>query len=233
MVARMCGRVYVKRSISEMVAKFPFADPAAAFSLSNQFPRFNGAPQQNYPIIVVDEVERGTAGFASARWGFRPHWMKKPGDGPMPINAKCETVATSKMFGSAYRSRRALLPIDGFFEWHDILSTGKNKQPYAIAMRDGSPFALAAIWQDWRDSATGDVIKTFAIVTCTPNDMVGQIHDRMPVIIAPENYEKWLFSGDPANLMRPYPAELMTMWKIDRQVGKVSNDTPDIIDPIE
>lgn len=228
----MCGRVYVKRSIAEMVARFSFADPAGAQGLANQFPRYNGAPQQSYPIIVVDEIERGSTAFTSARWGFRPRWMKKTGDGPMPINAKCETVATGKMFASAYRTSRALLPIDGFFEWHDIYGRGKDKQPYAIAMADGSPFALAAIWQDWRDSETGEVIKTFAIITCPPNAMMAKIHNRMPVILAPENYNRWMFDEDPADLMRPFDENRMTMWKIDRKVGKVSNDTPDIIDPI-
>lgn len=216
-----------------MVARFSFANPAGAEGLANQFPRWNGAPQQQYPIIVVDEIVRGSSAFTSARWGFRPHWMRKMGDGPMPINAKSETVATSKMFGAAYRSRRGLMPIDGYFEWHDRFGTGKDKQPYAIAMRDGSPFALAAIWQDWRDPETGDVIKTFAVVTCPPNEMMAAIHDRMPVILAPEDYNRWMFDEDPADLMRPFPSGRMTMWKIDRKVGKVSNNTPDILDPIE
>lgn len=228
----MCGRVHVKRSLAEMVGKFSFADPAGVEGLTNQFPRWNGAPRQMYPIIVVDELVRGTSAFKAARWGFIPRWMKDAGGGRQPINAKAEGIKTNGMFRAAYRSGRALMPIDGFFEWKDILGTGKNKQPYAIAMKSGQPFALAAIWDQWRDPETGEVIATFAVVTCEPNRMMAEIHNRMPVILKPEDYNRWLFDEDPDYLMKPFPEELMTMWKIGRDVGNPKNDTPDILDPL-
>lgn len=228
----MCGRVHVKRSLAEMVSKFSFADPAGAEGLENQFPRYNGAPRQMYPIIIVDEIARRSSAFAKARWGLIPRWMKDETGGAQPINAKAETIKEKPMFRSAYRSGRALMPIDGFFEWKDVHGTGKNKQPYAIAMKSGAPFALAAIQEEWVHPATRETIRTFAVVTCEPNKMVADIHDRMPVIVKPEDYDRWLFDEDPADLMKPFPAELMTMWKIGSKVGSPKNNTPDILDPI-
>lgn len=110
-------------------------------AFSNQFPRYNGAPSLYYPIIIRDMVrEPNIMGpvFVSARWGLQPSWMK-PGGRPPPINARREGIATNGLFKSAYRLRRCLVPINGYFEWKDIYGTGKNKQPYAIAMADDSP----------------------------------------------------------------------------------------------
>jgi putative SOS response-associated peptidase YedK len=138
------------------------------------------------------------------------------------------------MFRRAYASRRCLVPIKGFFEWKDIHSTGKNKQPYAIAMESGEAFALAGLWESWRDPQTGLDQRTFTIVTCEPNEMMATIHDRMPVILHPEDYDRWLGSDpDPSDLMAPFPAEMMTMWPIGKGVGSPKNNTPDILDPVD
>ena len=118
------------------------------------------------------------------------------------------------------------MPIYGFFEWKDIYSTGKDKQPYAIAMQSGEPFALAAIWEMWHDPKTEERIRTFCVLTCEPNEMMATIHNRMPVILAPADYSRWLMDEDPRDLLRPFPAELMTMWPINRKVGSPKNDTP-------
>jgi putative SOS response-associated peptidase YedK len=158
----------------------------------------------------------------------------KPGGRPPPINARREGIATNGLFKSAYRSRRCLVPINGYFEWKDIYGTGKNKQPYAIAMADDSPFALAGIWDTWRDPATGADIRNFAVVTCPPNEMMADIHDRMPVVLHRDDYERWLsLELDPDDLMKPYPAEQMKMWPIDRKVGSPKNDTADVIERID
>jgi putative SOS response-associated peptidase YedK len=137
------------------------------------------------------------------------------------------------LFRRAYQGRRCLVPIDGFFEWRDIFGTGKDKQPYAIAMRDGSPFALAGIYDDWRDPA-GVLIRTFCVITTSANELMATIHDRMPVIIDKADYDRWLGEElDPRDLLKPYPSELMTMWPIKRAVGSPRNNTPDLLDPIE
>lgn len=230
----MCGRIYVKTSLDELVRNFAFAERGAIDGLGNSFPRYNGAPTQDYPIIIRDVVrEPDIMGhvFASARWGLMPSWAK-PGGRPQ-INARSEGIASNGMFRSAYRSRRCLVPINGFFEWKDIFGTGRKKQPYAIAMADGSPFALAGIWERWKDPA-GVEIRNFAIITCAPNSMMATIHDRMPVVLHREDYERWLSAEpDPHDLMKPFPAELMTMWPIGPNVGSPRNDTADILDPID
>ena len=137
------------------------------------------------------------------------------------------------MFKYAYRYGRALMPIDGYFEWKAIRGE-KTKQPYAIAMKTGEPFALAAIWDSWRD-AKGEEHRTFAVLTCPPNEMIATIHDRMPLILHPEDYTRWLsdLEPDPHDLLKPFPADLMTMWPISTKVNYPRNDTPDILDRIE
>lgn len=134
------------------------------------------------------------------------------------------------MFKSAYASKRCLIPIDGYFEWKDIHGTGKEKQPYAMAMKDGSPFALAVIFDIWRNPSTGELVRTYSVVTCAPNDLMATIQDRMPVILASTDYARWIGpEADTADLMRPFPSELTTIWPISRKVGSPKNDTLDDI----
>ncbi len=110
----------------------------------------------------------------------------------------------------------------------------KAKQPYAIAMKDGAPFGIAGIWENWRQPASGECIRTFAIITTDSNELVAEIHDGMPVILAPTDYARWLGEGlDPRDLMRPFPADLMRMWPISTRVNKPENDDPSVIEPIE
>lgn len=232
----MCGRVYIKATLDEMLSAFNFASGAEALKgMANDFPRFNGAPRTDYPIIIWDAVrDGGMMGpcFVRANWGLVPPWAK-PGGPPPPINARGETIATNGMFRAAYRDRRALLPIaGGYFEWQDVFGTGKDKRPYAICMADDSPFCMAAIWERSRDPVTGGEMKTFAIVTCEPNAMMQEIHDRMPVILHRDDYERWLTDPDPRDLIRPYPSKDMKMWKIGRKVGSPSYRAADILDPI-
>ena len=125
------------------------------------------------------------------------------------------------------------MPVDGFFEWKAIKGQ-KTKQPYAISMKDGKPFGIGGLWENWKDPASGEWIRTFAIITTDANSLVADIHDRMPLIFAPENYARWLSDEpDPADLMQPFPSELMRMWPISTRVNKPENDDPSIIEPIE
>jgi putative SOS response-associated peptidase YedK len=121
------------------------------------------------------------------------------------------------------------MPIDGFFEWR---ATKPPKQPYAIAMRDYAPFCVAAIW-DEGPALNGGTRRTFAVITCPANELVGQIHNRMPVIIAAADYDRWLsgIEPDPRDLLRPYPSELMRMWRISTRVNRPANNDPSILDP--
>src|SRR5213592_3435570 len=125
----------------------------------------------------------------------------------------------------AYRKRRCMVPVDGFFEWKAIKGQ-MAKQPYAIAMKDSSPFGIAGIWENWKEPASGEWIRTFAIITTDSNELVAEIHDRMPVILAPADYTRWLDE-------EPDPRDLMRMWPISTRVNKPENDDPSIIEPIE
>ncbi|MER8410050.1 SOS response-associated peptidase [Mesorhizobium sp. M1342] len=229
----MCGRVFVKSTIPDMVRRFEFAHPGHIERLGNGFPIWNGAPSLTYPIIIREELSTSMAGFVSAKWGLVPGWARDGGGRPPPVNARCETIASNGLFRKAYAARRCLVPVDGYFEWQKLDPSGKKKQPYAIAMKDDDPFAMAGIWEEYADKATGELIRTFAVVTCEPNTLMATIHDRMPVILAPADYMRWLGpETDPRDLMKPYPSDLMKMWPIASGVGKPSNNTPDIIDEI-
>ena len=130
------------------------------------------------------------------------------------------------------RFRRCILPVDGFYEWEAIKGQ-RAKQPYAIAMKDGSPFVIAGLWENWKDPASGEWIRTFAVITTDANELVSEIHDRMPAILAPGDYTRWLSDEpDPRELMRPFPAGLMRMWPISTRVNKPENDDPSIIEPV-
>jgi putative SOS response-associated peptidase YedK len=198
--------------------------------LTNHPPRYNAAPSQEL-LIIRRNHKTSEVSLDPLRWGLIPYWCKDPKGGRKPINAKAETMATLPMFREAYARRRCILPVDGFYEWKAIRGA-KAKQPFAIAMRDGSPFGIAGIWENWRDPA-GEWLRTFAVITVPSNELVGQIHDRMPAVLAPGHYERWLSEEpDPHDLLRPYPAELMRMWPISTRVNKPDNDDPEVLEPI-
>ncbi len=137
------------------------------------------------------------------------------------------------MFRDAYHRRRCILPVDGFFEWKAIRGQ-KTKQPFAIAMKDGKPFGIGGIWENWKDPTSGEWIRTFAVITTDANEMVGEIHDRMPLILDAGAYARWLSDEpDPSDLMRPYLLEPMRMWPISTRVNKPANDDPSILEPIQ
>jgi putative SOS response-associated peptidase YedK len=141
-------------------------------------PRYNAAPSQE--LLVIRENHRtGRRSLDLIKWGLIPHGCQDPTGGRKPINAKAESVARLPMFRDAYAQRRCIVPVDGFFEWRAIKGA-RAKQPYAIAMKDGSPFGLAGLWENWRNPNRGDWERTFAIITVPSNELVGQIHNRMP-----------------------------------------------------
>jgi putative SOS response-associated peptidase YedK len=128
--------------------------------------------------------------------------------------------------------RSCIVPVDGFFEWR-AMKGGRAKQPYAIAMKDSSPFGLAGIWENWRNPTTREWERSFAIITVPSNGLVAQIHDRMPAILEPGSYNRWLgLEPDPRDLLITYPSEPMTMWPISTRVNKPENDDPSLLDRI-
>lgn len=168
----MCGRFTLRVPAAELVEIFRL------LRRPDVQPRYNIAPTQ--PVAVVRRIDRGRE-LSMLRWGLVPSWAKDPKIGARMINARAETVATKPAFRTALRRRRCLVPADGFYEW--AKSAGGTKQPHYITRRDGRPFAFAGLWESW-DGPDGSSIESCTIVTTEANDLVGRIHDRMPVILS-------------------------------------------------
>jgi putative SOS response-associated peptidase YedK len=199
--------------------------------VSNYPPRWNGAPSQDL-LVIRRNHQTGQLSIDPLRWGLIPYWCKDPTGGRKPINAKAETVANLPTFRESYRKRRCILPVDAFFEWKAIKGQ-RAKQPYAIAMKDGSPFGIAGIWENWKEPS-GEWIRTFAILTTDANELVAEIHNRMPAILLPSDYVRWLSDEpDPHELLKSFPSDMMRMWPISTRVNKPENDEASILEPVE
>jgi putative SOS response-associated peptidase YedK len=197
--------------------------------LSNYPRRWNGAPSQEF-LVIRQNHKTGERSLDLLRWGLIPYWCADPKGGRKPINAKAETVARLPTFREAYRKRRCIFPVDGFYEWQ---ATKDGKQPYAIAMKDRSPFGIAGLWENWKDPATGEWTRTFAILTTPANDLVARIHDRMPAILNPTGCDRWLgIEPDPHDLLVPFPSELLAIWPISKRVNSPDNDDERLLDEL-
>ena len=192
-------------------------------------PRFNGAPGQEH-WVIRRHPKTGERHLDRLWWGLIPYWTKEAAPRSKPVNATAERVAVAPMFRAAYAKRRCLVPVDNFFEWAKVKGRGP-KQPYAVAMKSGEPFALAAIWESWRHPETGEIVRTFCVITTPANAMIATIHDRMPVIVPPGAYDRWLspIEPDPRDLLVPHPSDPMTMWPVSLQVNKPDNDNASIL----
>jgi len=223
----MCGRITQKSN-----PKILGLNIATLVEPVEAPPRFNGAPGQEHWVIRQHPVT-GERVLDRLSWGLIPRWVKDPAGGRKPVNAKAETVASLPSFREAYRRRRCLLPVDNFFEWKAIKGA-RAKQPFAIAMKSGKPFALAAIWENWPRPTTGEWVRTFCIITTTANELVAEIHDRMPVILPAEAYDHWLspLDPDPRHLLVPFPSALMTCWPVSMRANKPANDDAGILEPV-
>ncbi len=200
--------------------------------LTNVPSRYNAAPSQEL-LVIRQNHQTGERSLDFLKWGLIPYWCKDPKGGRKPINAKAETVSRLPMFREAYARRRCILPIDGFFEWKAIKGQ-KARQPYAIAMKNGSPFGVAGLWENWRDAGSGEWVRTFAIITVPANELVAIIHDRMPAILHREDFDRWLgLEPDPHDVLRPFPSELLRMWPISTRVNSPSNDDEGLLDEVE
>jgi putative SOS response-associated peptidase YedK len=228
----MCGR-YGRRTDKQRIAEWMQTHDTNVFDDSYLAPSYNVAPQTLQPVVRLSP-ETGERELAIMRWGLVPFWSK---DGKMAfntINAKAETITTSPAYRDAMKRRRCLVPADWFYEWKKL--DAKTKQPYAIALKDGSLFAFAGLWDSWKDKETGKTLETYTVITTDPNELMESIHTRMPVILAPKDYERWMEPGEPlhppVDLLRPYPAEAMKAWKVGGAVGSVRNNRPELVEPM-
>jgi putative SOS response-associated peptidase YedK len=222
----MCGRFTLTVNPANSQDTFSDYNFPAMFA-----PRFNIAPTQ--PILAIPNDDKFTADFFI--WGLIPMWAKDPEIGNRLINARGETLAEKPSFRGSYRHKRCLILADGFYEWKSF-GNRKTKTPYYIHMQDHKPFAMAGLWDHW-ESPDGSSIKSCTIITTTPNELMGAIHDRMPVILHPRDYAKWLNPAPqtPENLqplIKPFPADAMTAYPVSTLVNKATNDSPEMVVPV-
>ncbi len=209
------------------------ADVAEAFGLPSVptlVPRYNAAPGQ---VVAVVGLKPGghARGLAMLKWGFVPRWAKSPTDGPRPINAKAEGVATNPAFRDSFRDRRCLIPATGFYEWAGPKGA---KVPHHFTLAGGGVFAFAGVWDVWKGPG-GDALHTCAVITVPANDAVRPCHDRMPAILLPEQFAAWLdpaaAARDALALLAPLAAERVCVSRVGPAVNKVANDGPECLSP--
>jgi len=221
----MCGRFTLTVDPAEL------EDTFSNYSFPQKFaPRFNIAPSQ--PVLAIPNNESFKADFFL--WGLIPMWAKDPSIGSRLINARSETLAEKPAFRGSYRHKRCLILADGFYEWQSVAGK-RTKVPYYIHMKNRKIFAMAGLWDHWENSA-GSSISTCTIITTTPNELMESIHDRMPVILHPKDYSRWISPTPqtPENLqllLKPYPAHEMSAYKVSTLVNKATNDQPELVVP--
>lgn len=190
-------------------------------------PNYNCAPSQKLPVI--SNAEPGKLSYF--KWGLIPFWAKDPKIGYKMINTRAESIAEKPSFRNAFKRRRCLVPANGFYEW----KKDQNKSPYRILLKKEELFAMAGIWETWKDGED-NLVHTFSIITTTPNSLMESIHNRMPVILSPQDEEKWLNEDDEnllKDLLKPFDEKSMEAYPISKRVNSPVNNDPDIVLPIE
>ena len=218
----MCGRYTLRTPVETLVERFEINEYPSSIT-----PSYNIAPSQGVAAVIA---ENGKRKLEMLHWGLIPSWAKDPEVGNKMINARAETVAEKPSYRKAFKERRCLILADGFYEWQ---KTDSGKQPFYIRMEDESPFAFAGLWESWQN---GREIRSCTIITTSPNEVAAQVHNRMPVILHPEDYEIWL---DPdfdereplTTLLKPFPAEAMEAYPVSRKVNRPANNDPEVIEP--
>jgi putative SOS response-associated peptidase YedK len=221
----MCGR-YTLINLAALTQAFPWIDEPPADDVS----RYNIAPTQAILAVANNHADR----FEHFHWGLIPSWAKDPAIGNRMINARAETLAEKPAFRTALRRRRCLVPADGFYEWKKDPSDAKTKTPMHVRMKTGDVFAFAGLWEAWH-SPDGSVIPSCTLITTQPNELMADIHDRMPVILKREDYRKWLepkelAADEVVDLLKPYPAAEMEARAVARTVNNPKNDSPACLD---
>ncbi len=256
----MCGRFTSTSTADDLAAAF-HVDELVAEALPR---RHNVAPTQQIYAVATRPLRPPPAGLGPAgpdpgpagptagrgrpvrqlgtfRWGLVPWWAKDPSVGSRMINARAEGLATKPAFRHALEARRCLIPADAFYEWQRLPAPSgrrEGRQPWVVRLRGGQPMALAGLWETWRDPGKPDAgrLRTCTIVTSRANGVVAPIHDRMPVVLAPEAWDRWL---DPdvgadgvCDLLVPAPEDLFEVYPVSDRVNNVANDGPELADPL-
>jgi putative SOS response-associated peptidase YedK len=230
----MCGRYMLRADPHQLGRAFRLDELR---QIPRDLPlRFNIAPSQAVPIVrelrIVRQAGDGAGReLAAVRWGLIPAWAKEPSIGNKMINARAESVAEKPAFRAAFRSRRCIVPASGFYEWQ---RRGRGPaRPFLIRRKDGEPMGFAGLWEGWRDPATGEVVESCTVITCEPNELMVELHDRMPVILGPADYNRWLDpkAPRPEELLRPCPAEWLEAVPVSTRVNNPANDDASVLEP--
>ena len=230
----MCGR-FTTTTTAAALADWFEVDEAEVDEVG---PNFNVTPTSD--IYTVVEDPDGQRRLDLMFWGLVPQWAESPAIGSKMINARSETAATKPSFRAAFRRRRCIIPVDGFYEWVEVPGR-KKKQPMYITARSREPLAFAGLWEQWRpngDSVDDTTLTSCAILTGPPNELIAPLHDRMPMILPRRSWKQWL---DPSNddvdalqsLLVPAPEELLEHWPVSVDVNNVRNRDAHLIEPCE
>lgn len=209
----MCGRFILSLQLDEIRRVLGVESPP------DWLPRYNIAPSQ--PAMVVAAADMQAVWM---RWGLVPGWAKDAAIGTKMINARAETLAEKPAFRQALARRRCLVPANGFYEWQK-LPGGRGTQPLCFTLKDGNPFFFAGLWENWRQPDGADYL-SFTLITCAPNSLMAPIHDRMPVILTPEQGQAWLAAPKPV-LLAPFQAESMQMHPVSKRVNSPAAEGPE------
>ncbi len=225
----MCGRYTLSHSTEEILAHFAVASLALPIA-----PRYNIGPFQWVPIVISNRAPEGGRLIEAARWGFLPGWVRDSKKNPPMINARSESIAVKPFFRTSFAARRCIVPADGFYEWE---GQAKNRKPWRIRLKDQNLMGFAGLYEDW-SSTDGDEIRTCAIITTAANNKMSRFHDRMPVILPRQLESDWL---NPQNknlsqlesMLKPYPDDLIDIYRVSTDVNGTAADTRDLIKPID
>ena len=226
----MCGRYYRCSDKQRIAEAFKLGKLPDDFVLP---PDFNVAPT-TFQTVIRANRDTGERELELMQWGLVPYFAKSPAGlkGFSTINAKAESVSTNATWRAPFRKRRCIVPADGFYEWKTINT--KTKQPYAFALSNGQPLAFAGLWDAWKEPDGGWLI-SYAIVTTDANYLMAPIHNRMPVILQPKDYDRWLSREEterpPVDLLRPYDVDKMEAHPVDPRVGNVKVNERGLCEP--
>lgn len=223
----MCGRFAVKEDPQRLADYFHAAGGALDFK-----PSFNIAPSSNIISITADAYEHRH--LQLMHWGLIPYWAKDADIGYKLINARGETIAEKPAFRSAFKFRRCLIPVSGFYEWK---AEGRQKYPWYVSLKSGEPMAIAGLWETWSPK-DGEVIESCSIITTGANELMAPIHDRMPVILDPDQWETWLSPNEKRAdhlqpMIHPHESESMQAWPVTQDLNKVGRrDDAGLVEPV-
>ncbi|MES2713413.1 MAG: SOS response-associated peptidase [Pseudomonadota bacterium] len=210
----MCGRYLLQRAPGALAGYFQAVNPTP-----NHPPSWNIAPTQ-VSLVLRRHPQSGERHLDALRWGLVPRWAKDISGAARLMNARADGIATKPSFRDAFRQRRCLVPMDGFYEWR---KEGAAKQAYAVALRSGAPMAVAGLWEGWKQPE-GEWLRTYTVITTEANAKCALVHERMPAILAEEDWEDWLAGVSDASVLRPCPPGDLAIWPVDNRVGRFSEN---------